>query len=256
MKQIFFLIVFTFQVSFSCFSQDTLLRYTDAEVIKLANHVRILEKRTADYKATQYYGSQNVENNAAERQILADLLSDSLHRYTDRNVIKLARYIRSLEKLDSLNTIAIAKAAAKRYADSLVTIAAITKTEPGKEVLIAESDDINKYEKFIFFDFNSSVLTKESNRPLDDVVTILKKYSKLNFVVEGHTDSVGAVPYNLNLSKRRAESVKSYFVKNGISASRISTIGYGKAKPVDTNLTEQGRAKNRRVAVKAIKPKK
>ena len=256
MKQIFFLIVFTLQVSLSCFSQDTLLRYTDAEIIKLANHVKNLEKRTAAYSATQYYGSQNVENNAAEKQILADLLSDSLHRYTDRNVIKLARYIRSLEKLDSLNTIAIAAIVAKAHADSLATIAAIAKTEPGKEVSLAESDDINKYEKFIFFDFNSAALTKESNRPLDDVVIILKKYSKLNFVIEGHTDSVGTVPYNLSLSKRRAESVKSYFVKNGISASRISTIGYGKSKPVDTNLTEQGRAKNRRVAIKAVKPKK
>ena len=256
MKQLFFLIVFTIQVSLSCFSQDTLLHYTDAEIIKLVNHVKNLEKRTAAYNATQYYGSQNVENNAAERQILADLLSDSLHRYTDRNVIKLARYIRSLEKLDSLNTVAIAKAKAKRYADSMATIATIAKTEPGKEVIIAESDDISKYEKFIFFDFNSAVLTKESNRPLDDVVTVLKKYGKLNFVIEGHTDSIGTAAYNLSLSTRRAESVKSYFVKNGIAAARISTVGYGKAKPIDSNLTEQGRAKNRRVAIKAIKPKK
>ena len=66
MKQIFFLIVFTLQVSLSCFSQDTLLRYTDAEIIKLANHVKNLEKRTAAYSATQYYGSQNVENNALQ----------------------------------------------------------------------------------------------------------------------------------------------------------------------------------------------
>jgi outer membrane protein OmpA-like peptidoglycan-associated protein len=256
MKKIYFLIVFSLQVSFSCFSQDTLFRYTDAEVIKLANHVKELEKRTSAYSATQY-NAPSVENNAAERQILADLLSDSLHRYTDRNVIKLARYIRNLEKLDSLNTVAIAKAKIKAKVDSLATVAAITKTKVGEEVnLGGEGENIEKYEKFIYFDFNSAALTKDSNRPLDDVVTILKKHDKLKFVIEGHTDSVGTAPYNLSLSKRRAESVKSYFVSKGIPASLISTVGYGKGKPVDTNLTEQGRAKNRRVAIKAVKAKK
>ena len=255
MKKIFFLFVFTFQVSLFCFSQDTLLRYTDAEVIKLVAHIKNLETRTAAFAAAQY-PPQNITVSEAERQILADLVSDSLHRYTDRNIIKLARYIRHLETLDSLNTIAIAKAKAKAHADSLATVATIAKTEVGKEVPLAEGEDIEKYEKFIFFNFNSAVITEESNRPLDDVVTILKKHDKLKFVVEGHTDSVGTVPYNLNLSRRRAESVKAYFVKKGIPASRISAVGYGKSKPVDTNLTEQGRAKNRRVIIKAVKAKK
>ena len=255
MKKIYFLILFTLQFSLACFSQDSLHRYTDVEVIKLADHIKNLEKRTAAFNASQY-PPQNPANNAAESRILADLMSDSLHRYTDANIIKLARYIKNLEKLDSLNTIAIAKAKAKVYTDSLATIAAIAKAKVGSEVIIAESEDINKYEKFIFFNFNSAALTEESSRPLDDVVTILKKYNKLNFVIEGHTDSIGTAAYNLSLSKRRAESVKAYFVKKGIPSARISAVGYGKSKPIDTNTTEQGRAKNRRVVIKAIKPKK
>ena len=255
MKKIYFLILFTLQVSLSCFSQDTVQRYTDAEVIKIAKVIKDLETRTAAFRATQY-NPEPVVNNEAERQILADLVNDSLHRYTDRNVIKLVRYIKNLEKLDSLNNVAIANAKKKAYADSVATALAIAKAKVGESVIPAESGDISKYEKFIFFDFNSANLTKESSKPLDDVVVILKKYDKLNFIVEGHTDSVGTSAYNLNLSRKRAGAVKTYFVSKGIPAARISVVGYGKSKPVDTNLTEQGRAKNRRVVIKATKGKK
>ncbi len=256
MKKIIFLIVIVSQFALSGFSQvDSLHRYTDAEVIKLTNHVKNLEKRTAAYNASQY-DAPKPPNNAAEQKILSDIATDSLHRYTDANVIKLAKYIKYLEKIDSLNTVAIAKVKVKAHDDSLATIAAIAKAKGGDEVLLGEGQDIDKFVKYIYFDFNSAVLTKESSKPLDDVAAILMKYNKLNFVVEGHTDSVGTPAYNLNLSKRRAESVKQYFVSKGVPAPRISSIGYGKAKPIDTNQTEQGRAKNRRVAIKAIKPKK
>ena len=76
----------------------------------------------------------------------------------------------------------------------------------------------------------------------------MKKYSKANVLLEGHTDSMGNEDYNMNLSKRRAESVKNYLVENfNVDASRISIIGYGESNPISTNDTPAGRQNNRRV---------
>ena len=66
-------------------------------------------------------------------------------------------------------------------------------------------------------------------------------------MVSGHTDSNGSDAYNLNLSQRRALSVKNYLVGQGVPASRIQTLGYGESSPIADNSTEYGRSQNRRV---------
>jgi len=68
-------------------------------------------------------------------------------------------------------------------------------------------------------------------------------------VIEGHADNIGSDEYNLELSSRRANSVKDYFIQKGISPGRLSSYGYGKSMPVAANETEEGRAKNRRVEI-------
>jgi len=246
MKKIFFLVVFILPFSFACFSQDSLHRYTDQEVIKLANYIKDLESRTASYSASHPKDVfvEIVTNNKEEKVILSDIIKDSLHRYNDSQVIKLSRYIKHLEKLDSLNTFAIAMEAKKRADDS------IAKTNV---VVIKDQKEIDKYEKLIYFNFDSSTLKTESFGPLDEAVKILKNYPNLTFVIEGHTDSIGPVAYNLNLSRERAKSVMNYFISKGIPASRISAVGYGEEKPVATNETEQGRAQNRRVEIRVKK---
>ncbi len=66
--------------------------------------------------------------------------------------------------------------------------------------------------------------------------------------IEGHTCSIGTSAYNMDLSRRRAESVKAYMVKNfGIDPARLTTVGYGEEKPIADNNTRAGRMKNRRV---------
>jgi len=65
--------------------------------------------------------------------------------------------------------------------------------------------------------------------------------------IEGHTDSSGSDAHNLDLSQRRAESVKASLVAGGIAADRLLTRGFGESKPVADNVTELGRAQNRRV---------
>ena len=70
--------------------------------------------------------------------------------------------------------------------------------------------------------------------------------------IGGHTDSKGSAEYNKKLSNDRAQSVVNYLIENGISASRLTYIGYGKDQPVATNETEEGRQENRRVEFKVI----
>jgi OOP family OmpA-OmpF porin len=99
----------------------------------------------------------------------------------------------------------------------------------------------------IYFDFNKASLKEESLPILDEVVGLLKAKPDMKMEIQGHTDSKGTAAYNLKLSDRRAASVKDYLVKNGIASNRLTIKGYGLTKPVATNATEEGRAKNRRV---------
>ena len=66
----------------------------------------------------------------------------------------------------------------------------------------------------------------------------------------GDTDSIGTDAYNQGLSERRAESVRSHLVDRGVSASRLTAVGYGESQPIASNETEEGRALNRRVELK------
>jgi len=70
--------------------------------------------------------------------------------------------------------------------------------------------------------------------------------------VRGHTDAKGSDSYNLRLSENRAKSVVDYLVSKGVNPKRLKYKGYGKSIPIDTNETEEGRSKNRRVEFKII----
>ncbi|MFH1097086.1 MAG: OmpA family protein, partial [Candidatus Desantisbacteria bacterium] len=102
------------------------------------------------------------------------------------------------------------------------------------------------------FEFNSDKIKAALYPVLDELVVKLKENSSMQGIIEGHTDNIGSDEYNLDLSKRRAESVSSYLVQKGISKGRLSCVGYGKSKPVATNGTEEGRQGNRRVEILLI----
>jgi len=104
----------------------------------------------------------------------------------------------------------------------------------------------------IYFENNSSKLKDSSFPQLDYLVEILNRYDATNLEIEGHTDSNSGNKYNINLSKDRAESVKTYLMSKGIAATRLTALGFGDGKPIATNETEAGRAKNRRVELKTV----
>lgn len=101
----------------------------------------------------------------------------------------------------------------------------------------------------VTFGFDSSELTGEARRALNDVSAVVREYPETRITVAGHTDSSGAEDYNQRLSEQRASAVGNYLVQGGVQRQRLSMVGYGENQPVASNDTEQGRAQNRRVEI-------
>lgn len=101
------------------------------------------------------------------------------------------------------------------------------------------------------FEFNKSVLTPEAKRILDDTIKKLKSGPRTGLMISGHTDSIDTEAYNLKLSRLRAQSVVDYLTDNGINPNLIKSQGFGESRPIATNSTAEGRAKNRRVEMEA-----
>ena len=99
----------------------------------------------------------------------------------------------------------------------------------------------------IQFEFNSSVLRTSSYPALDKLSADLKAGTTKRVQLDGHASAEGTDEYNMQLSKDRANSVKTYLVNSGVAASKIATKGYGESRPIASNTTEEGRSKNRRV---------
>lgn len=100
----------------------------------------------------------------------------------------------------------------------------------------------------IYFDTGKADLKPESEPTLKEIAKLLQQNPKLNLYVVGHTDSVGGLDFNMELSQRRAEAVaKALVSKYGVPAERLAPYGVGPLSPVASNKTEEGRAKNRRV---------
>jgi len=105
------------------------------------------------------------------------------------------------------------------------------------------------FESGILFGFDSYSLTPESQESVMELAEILNKYPETNLMIVGHTDNRGAESYNQDLSEKRASAVANYLKMRGVSEDRLTTIGQGFDNPVETNDTEEGRARNRRVEI-------
>jgi OOP family OmpA-OmpF porin len=112
---------------------------------------------------------------------------------------------------------------------------------------------LNDYAKTILFDTAKASFQKQTYPVLEAITAILKEYPTAVFSIEGHTDSDGKDAANQKLSEERAAAVKGYLVEHGIATSRLSSVGYGESKPIDSNKTKAGKANNRRVEVKLVK---
>lgn len=117
---------------------------------------------------------------------------------------------------------------------------------------IREEDRKNFVFQPIYFDFDKSEIRSEYNDFLGRIVRVVNGHSDLRIKVTGNTDADGPDGYNDELSKRRAEAIIQYFVKQGISEDRIQIEFHGEKKPVDNNHTKEGKQRNRRVEFEFI----
>lgn len=124
---------------------------------------------------------------------------------------------------------------------------------PEAVVTEAVQKTLNDYAKTILFNSGKSSIKIESTQVLIDIIGILKEYPNAKFSIEGHTDSIGSAASNQKLSEARAAAVMDFLIEKGISAARLSAIGYGESKPIATNMYKDGREQNRRVEINLVK---
>ena len=115
-----------------------------------------------------------------------------------------------------------------------------------------EEDRITITER-VHFETGKSIIKPESYALLNEVAQVIIDHQEIGRVqVAGHTDSKGSDAANLRLSQGRASAVQSFLINAGVSGDRLISAGFGEAQPIDTNLTNAGRANNRRVEFNLI----
>jgi peptidoglycan-associated lipoprotein len=127
-----------------------------------------------------------------------------------------------------------------------VTVSAAPPPPPPAPAAVSEQTLFEQNIKDAFFDYNKSDIRADAQQALTADADFLKSHPSISFTVEGHCDERGSEEYNLGLGDRRANAAKSFLVNLGISASRITTISYGKDRPFCTESNEDCWQKNRR----------
>ncbi len=118
---------------------------------------------------------------------------------------------------------------------------------PHKYNLVVVTATKIELKQTVFFDTNKTTIKPVSFALLNDVASAMTDNPKITVEVQGHTDSQGDDAFNMKLSQGRAESVRTYLIKKGVSADRMVPKGYGESVPIADNRTADGRAENRRV---------
>ena len=119
--------------------------------------------------------------------------------------------------------------------------------DPSAEIVLRKIQKDKPYiVDAITFEYDRAYLTRSSLGVLDSVVATMKRSPSMKLDISGFTDSTGDPSYNQKLSERRADAVKEYMIKNGISPERLTSKGYGASRFVAPNDTDANRARNRR----------
>ena len=163
---------------------------------------------------------------------------------------------------DDFNTISVApKVDCFNYAYYYLDDVLVKKIPPYMPVPV-KPDDLTKQKlepgkiiqlKNIYFEFDKDELMPRSFVELNKLLKIMRENPKLVIEIMGHTDALGDDNYNLDLSRRRAESVLKFLLENKINKNRLRSHGEGETKPIASNETDEGRAQNRRVEFVVVK---
>lgn len=122
---------------------------------------------------------------------------------------------------------------------------------PPKATLAGEKIDLSET---VQFETDSAALVERSKQLLDDVAREINEHPEIKRIqIEGHTDAVASKAHNMKLSQDRVASVRAYLIGKGVNPKRLVTKAFGETRPIASNKTEEGRAKNRRVDFRILK---
>jgi OOP family OmpA-OmpF porin len=134
--------------------------------------------------------------------------------------------------------------------DECPEVAGLASNKGCPEVTAAVLESVSVEAKSIYFNTGKSTFRSEDVPvKIESISTLLKQYPTAKFSIEGHTDSDGSDAFNQKLSQERADVVKNALIERGMKAENLSAVGYGESKPVASNKTAAGKAKNRRTEV-------
>ncbi|WP_276373879.1 OmpA family protein [Chryseolinea sp. H1M3-3] len=127
-----------------------------------------------------------------------------------------------------------------------------TNNRVQRDIILTPSGETIRLSNLIFPQ-GKAVIDPKSFNELDEVAQMMKENSKMVIQLEGHTDNQGSAKANLKLSEDRVEAVKKYLVSKGIGKDRVKTKALGGSQPLSNEMTQEARAKNRRVEMRILK---
>jgi outer membrane protein OmpA-like peptidoglycan-associated protein len=193
-----------------------------------AAQTEIVKNTKEDLATSERNSAVKTEQLAVEQKAGVDAEARRVQQQTDANAEALR--VKASTDAEARRVKDLSDAEARRL-NSIIVL------EKGKTVVL----------KGVNFEFNKATLTKESETVLEKAYNAMVANADVQIVITGHTDNVGDQKSNQVLSLKRAQAVKNWLVKKGITSNRMRTVGRGQNEPVSSNETDDGRAENRRI---------
>jgi peptidoglycan-associated lipoprotein len=177
-----------------------------------------------------------------KKQVVVNREQSSVQKSEEARRLEAERAAREAREAKEKELARVREEEAKKPVGGELEKSLVAKKESGIEGEVFET----KMLKDIHFDFDKYDIRRGDEEVLRENAALLKKYPRIKIQIEGHCDERGTVEYNLALGERRASNTKKYLISLGIASDRISTISYGKEKPLDRGHNEEAWAANRR----------
>lgn len=220
--------------------------------VRDGSRVNTVEKSGRHYRLRYFFflnDGKSVDSSISRDEIQANYKQEVKSRGGEIKYERAGQMVFTLKREDGGYTWADLRTFTGRYELYIVDEAALTDslTFGAEEMRMALENDGRVAVYGITFDIDKDTLKPGAEEVLVEIVKLLESDEQLTLEIQGHTDNTGGAEHNLDLSDRRAATVKKYLLLFGVDSSRLTTKGYGMTQPVADNSTEEGRAKNRRV---------
>jgi OmpA-OmpF porin, OOP family len=230
---------------------EQILKYASTELERAAAALKraASAETEADMTSLAYVGSTRVETaRAVAARKASNARLQELGEVKNRERLKAREIEIQLEQQAKAQALRDKEAALLEREGALAKAEALRRELEELQALKTERGMVMTLGDVLFSTGKTDLLPGAMNT-IDKLAAFLQEYPEKTVLIEGHTDNVGTEDYNMDLSERRAQSVKEALVQVGVDASRIDTLGLGETSPITDNSTSAARLKNRRVEI-------